>query len=1000
MNTFSSASPRRPRVARSFRQPRTVLALERLEERQLLTCSSISGFVYHDANNNGLFDSGETPLANSQIQLLNSSNVVVGTTTTDASGYYLFNADATIDTSPKTTQASSYTFVSAKTNQIQVGSLPKFDSSLGALTQIDISISGQISSDILVENRDPSAQTITGTVAGKLAIAGPDFNTQVATTSSSKTFNALSYDGVLDFAGASGKDFGWVSVPGSSSFVLTDSQSLADYSGAGNVTVYENSTATSNATGGGNFTASINSKGGGTITVVYHYIPENCLAAGAYTIVQTTQPQGYLPGKVSSAGVVLPASFTTRTISVNLPDNGNLTHNDFGHVQPAKIGGFVYYDANNNAIKGPSELGIGGATVTLTGTDDTGAAVNLSQTTVPAGTWQGLYYFQNLRPGTYKLTETQPSGYLDGKDTIGSQGGVTGNDVLSNLVLGSGANGINNNFGELLPAMVGGFVYYDINNNGVKETGEPGIGGVTVKLTGTDLNGAPVNLSQTTVASGTWQGLYYFQNLLPGTYILTETQPSGYLDGKDTIGSQGGTTANDAFSNVILAGATNGINNNFGELLPADMAIVKNANPTTVAVGAPVAYTLTVSNLGPANADNVVVQDQIPAGETFDSASGAGWSISQANGVLTATIAGMAAGASSVITVNVHAPQTVGTFPNTATVTSSTPDVNLTNNSSQAAITTVQEEIKATSGSLDLFVSSPRDLGFLSKAQFLTGTQTITTAPVSYVVSADNGLYRHDASGWTKIGAGIRSASAVTESSGTVAVYLVTLDQALFRYDNVSGWTQIGGSGTIQGISAGTDTAGRGDVFVITTGGALYQFGTGGWRKFYDPGTVRSVVASDLGRATMVTTDGSVFGYHPVYGWFRLTSAGFATSVSAVSEATGGLVVFAVTTTGGLWRHDDTAGWTSLNPSSGVASATAGTDAQGHAEVYAVTKDGSLYEDSLQTGWMLLGSAGSIAAATAADNDTVLAVTTDGTLMQHNGQSGWLKLSNAGFVHL
>ena len=36
--------------------------------------NTISGFVYYDANNNGVFDAGETPIANSQIILINNTN--------------------------------------------------------------------------------------------------------------------------------------------------------------------------------------------------------------------------------------------------------------------------------------------------------------------------------------------------------------------------------------------------------------------------------------------------------------------------------------------------------------------------------------------------------------------------------------------------------------------------------------------------------------------------------------------------------------------------------------------------------------------------------------------------------------------------------------------------------------------------------------------------------------------------------------------------------------
>jgi hypothetical protein len=180
----------------------------------------------------------------------------------------------------------------------------------------------------------------------------------------------------------------------------------------------------------------------------------------------------------------------------------------------------------------------------------------------------GLYLFENLRPGTYTITETQPAGFLDGKDTIGTPGGTTGQDVFSNIVLPQDFDGVNNNFGELLPSSLAGFVYVDANNDGIFQPGESPIPNVTVTLTGTDDLGALVNIVDTTDANG----LYLFENLRPGTYTITETQPAGFLDGKDTIGTPGGTTGEDVFSNIVLIQDFDGVNNNFGELIPSSLA--------------------------------------------------------------------------------------------------------------------------------------------------------------------------------------------------------------------------------------------------------------------------------------------------------------------------------------------------------------------------------------------------------------------------------------------
>src|SRR5262249_9178578 len=156
------------------------------------------------------------------------------------------------------------------------------------------------------------------------------------------------------------------------------------------------------------------------------------------------------------------------------------------------VSGFVYVDANDNGIKDPGEAGIQGAQVTLSGTAD-GSSVNVIATTDASG----FYQFDNLKPGTYTLTETQPQNYLDGKDAIGTQGGTASNDQFSNFTLQSGTQGVNNNFGELAPAGLSGYVYNDLNENGVKDPGEPGIAGVTVTLAGSNSAGT-VNATRTT----------------------------------------------------------------------------------------------------------------------------------------------------------------------------------------------------------------------------------------------------------------------------------------------------------------------------------------------------------------------------------------------------------------------------------------------------------------------------------------------------------------------
>ncbi|MBI1764183.1 MAG: carboxypeptidase regulatory-like domain-containing protein [Acidobacteria bacterium] len=277
----------------------------------------------------------------------------------------------------------------------------------------------------------------------------------------------------------------------------------------------------------------------------------NTLKPGTYAITET-QPAGYVDGldAVGTLGGTL-GNDVISNIQVSTTSGADY---NFGESCNGSLSGFVYCDGNNDGVKQAGEAGLQGVTITLTGTTAQGN-VNLTMAT----DGNGAFVFGNLQPGTYTVTETQPAGYADGKDAVGTLGGTLANDAISAINVNN-AVGQNYNFGEGCNGGLSGFVYCDGNGDGLKQAGEPGIAGVKVTLTGTNAQG-PVNAMATTDANGA----YSFINLQPGTYTLTETQPAGYADGLDAVGSLGGTLANDAISAIVLNNNGNGINYNFGE---------------------------------------------------------------------------------------------------------------------------------------------------------------------------------------------------------------------------------------------------------------------------------------------------------------------------------------------------------------------------------------------------------------------------------------------------
>ena len=143
--------------------------------------------------------------------------------------------------------------------------------------------------------------------------------------------------------------------------------------------------------------------------------------------------------------------------------------------------------------------------------------------------------------------------------TITNEAEVAGNETETNA---------NNNTAleptviDALLSTISGAVYVDADNDGQRDTGEQPIGGVVVLLSGTDSTGATVQRQATTGADGTFS----FSDLPRGTYRLTEQQPAGYNDGRDTVGNLAANSdTNDTFSGISLPAGTDAVNYLFGE---------------------------------------------------------------------------------------------------------------------------------------------------------------------------------------------------------------------------------------------------------------------------------------------------------------------------------------------------------------------------------------------------------------------------------------------------
>jgi uncharacterized repeat protein (TIGR01451 family) len=125
-------------------------------------------------------------------------------------------------------------------------------------------------------------------------------------------------------------------------------------------------------------------------------------------------------------------------------------------------------------------------------------------------------------------------------------------------------------------------------------------------------------------------------------------------------------------------------------ITPVVDLVVTKTGGTNVFAGAMVNYTITASNAGPSTATSVVVQDTLPAGGAFQSASG---SYTFTNGVVTWSGLTLAPGAVTTFNLALTASASVTSFVNIAAGTAAEYDPDPTNNNGSFAASRVTTRV-------------------------------------------------------------------------------------------------------------------------------------------------------------------------------------------------------------------------------------------------------------------------------------------------------------------
>ena len=224
-------------------------------------------------------------------------------------------------------------------------------------------------------------------------------------------------------------------------------------------------------------------------------------------------------------------------------------------------------------------------------------------------------------------------------------------------------------------------------NPGAPITGgtPPAMSGLTCPV-GTALVGVPYN-SFVVPTGGT--SPYTFSiasgSLPPGSPAFSLNTSTGDLTGTPTgatLPYTFGVNVTDSASGNVTASCSISVTAPSDQ---ADVSIVKSGPvPSIVATSANIGYTIVVRNAGPASAAGVTVTDILPAGTSFVSATSP---CSSSISTVTCALGTMASGGSTTIALVLTSPSSAGSFDNTATVVSTTPDPNTTNNRSTYTVT-------------------------------------------------------------------------------------------------------------------------------------------------------------------------------------------------------------------------------------------------------------------------------------------------------------------------
>lgn|GEM_PF-4183794 len=236
---------------------------------------------------------------------------------------------------------------------------------------------------------------------------------------------------------------------------------------------------------------------------------------------------------------------------------GEVATADFGNrPDPGEIRGIKWADENRNGVRDAGELGLPGWTIFVDANNN--SLLDLDEISAVTAA-DGSYVLASVPFGTQIVREVMQPSY---EQTFPSGNGTQTVSVGAGQIV-SGVN-----FGNRLKdSGISGVKWHDLNGNGLRDPGEPGLAGFVIYV---DLDNDGVIGFGEPAGATTADGSYQIRELRPGVYTVREQGAPGWVPTFPAGGAQ---------SVTLLPGAPAG-DVNFGNLVARDLGDAPAPYPT------------------------------------------------------------------------------------------------------------------------------------------------------------------------------------------------------------------------------------------------------------------------------------------------------------------------------------------------------------------------------------------------------------------------------------